>query len=186
MSKGAGLVAPDSDDPLDWVRFHWERQRSEPGEPFLAMASVMRASQLMTAAIDRILKPLDLSRSSYMFLMTLVLSDSGARKMNRLSHYLLVHPTTVTLIADQLQGRGLVEREAHPTDRRALLCRITAPGRRLAERATKLLAKEDFGFAGLPPGAADEVIAVLTVARRAAGDGRPRAVPSLSNQERSG
>jgi DNA-binding MarR family transcriptional regulator len=167
-----------ADDLIDRARCSWERRRHDPPEPFLAMASVMRANQLMTATIDRVLKPLDLNRSSYMFLMTLLFSDAGALKMNRISQYLLVHPTTVTLIADQLQRRELVEREAHPRDRRALLCRITPAGKRLAERATKLLSVEDFGFPGLKVATAEELIGVLRVARQAAGDS------SLANPNR--
>jgi len=43
--------------------------------------------------------------------------------------------STMTGLADRLEADGLVRRHPHPTDRRLLLLRATAKGRRLRERA---------------------------------------------------
>ena len=49
-----------------------------------------------------------------------------------------VDPPNCTAVVDDLEQRGLVERRAHPTDRRSKLVHITAAGARLARRAQRL------------------------------------------------
>lgn len=159
---------PVGDDPLDWARYHWETKSDEPVDAFLAMSAVLRASSLIVALVDRVLKPYDLTRTSYLFLMSLHLS--GAWKLSRISQYLLVHPTTVTMLADRLEARELVVREAHPRDRRATLCRLTADGEALAEQATKELAAENFGIPSSDPAMARQVFELMQQINAAAGD----------------
>ena len=51
-------------------------------------------------------------------------------KMNELSRLLMVTGGNVTAIVDQLEGEGLVERLAEPSDRRAFRIRLTRAGER--------------------------------------------------------
>jgi DNA-binding MarR family transcriptional regulator len=54
--------------------------------------------------------------------------------MSALAERLGIDASYVTTIADQLEERGLIERQAHPTDRRIKSLELTAEGRRLRER----------------------------------------------------
>ena len=54
--------------------------------------------------------------------------------MSELSQRLMVTGGSVTGITDQLEGEGLVQRTAHPTDRRAYSVRLTPAGRRQFKR----------------------------------------------------
>jgi DNA-binding MarR family transcriptional regulator len=53
--------------------------------------------------------------------------------MSALADRLGIDASYVTTIADQLEERGLIERRAHPTDRRIKSLALTAEGRRLRE-----------------------------------------------------
>ena len=84
-----------------------------------------------------------------------------------------VDPPYVTLIVDDLEQRGLVQRTPHPDDRRAKLVALTAAGRAAAARADAIL---DEPPAALYDVAADDLAALLRVLERLARspDGRPR------------
>lgn len=66
-----------------------------------------------------------------------------------LADVLNADPPYVTLIIDDLEDRGLVTREPHPSDRRAKLVTLSAKGRKLAEKADQILAT--------PPAAMDRL-----------------------------
>ena len=59
--------------------------------------------------------------------------------LKALSARLNADPPYVTLMIDNLEDLGLVERKPHPSDRRAKLVELTAPGRAAAQRAEQLL-----------------------------------------------
>ena len=73
----------------------------------------------------------------------------------------MVHPTSVTNVVDRLESHGLVERRAHPTDRRVTLVAITRSGRGLLKGATDAVNGSGFGLAALPDGALEEVVAAV-------------------------
>jgi DNA-binding MarR family transcriptional regulator len=83
---------------------------------------------------------------------------------------LQVHPTSVTSIVRRLETAGLVDRQPHPDDGRAVLAVITARGRSLVERATKDLVAADFGLEALDEAALRELSEILRPVRAAAGD----------------
>jgi DNA-binding MarR family transcriptional regulator len=56
-----------------------------------------------------------------------------------LAERLAADPPYVTLMVDDLEERGLVQRLPHPEDRRAKLVQLTAAGRAAAERADAIL-----------------------------------------------
>ncbi len=55
-------------------------------------------------------------------------------RMNTLSRHLMVTGGNVTGLTDELEKEGLVQRQAMPGDRRAILLRLTAAGRAAFER----------------------------------------------------
>ena len=107
--------------------------------------SVIHAQQLITTAIDRVLKPFELTFARYEVLMLLSFSKRGALPMTKIGERLLVHPTGITKLVDKLEARDLVRREPNPADRRGVLVRVTPAGRRLGRRASKVLADVRFG-----------------------------------------
>lgn len=90
--------------------------------------------------------------------------------MGKISDRLQVHRASVTNVIDRLVQHGYVERVGHERDRRAILARITPPGKRVARQATKRLNEAQFGTAPLGHPACDELLALLEPLRRAAGD----------------
>ena len=105
------------------------------------MGSLLRLHQLMTAEIDRTLKEFDLTRSGYLALSTIQLSENGTRLLSRIATHMIVHPTTVTLLMGKLESQGLVQRVPHPTDRRATQATITPKGTALDRVAGAIQAR---------------------------------------------
>jgi len=76
-----------------------------------------------------------------------------------------VDPPYVTVMLDDLERRGLIERTPHPTDRRAKVVRPTAAGRRTAQKADRLLETPPAALRALPAddlAALARIVAVLT------------------------
>jgi DNA-binding MarR family transcriptional regulator len=79
-----------------------------------------------------------------------VLSRHGPVRLGTLSEHLRIAPRSATEVADGWEMRGLVERRADPTDRRATLIALTPRGEEVttAIRAARGAEAEEF-FAGL-------------------------------------
>jgi DNA-binding MarR family transcriptional regulator len=162
----------DEFDPLDWVLEHWWAQDRPAPEHFVAASALFRTYQVVTARFEEALKRLDLTRTAYLLLVTLVLSKDATRPLGYLSRHLMVHPTTITLVVDQLEQQRLVTRLAHPTDRRTTLVRLSEAGRQVADEATEALAEARFGL-GVDKDTAIELVEVLRRVRRQLGDIAP-------------
>lgn len=157
-------------DPVAWVRERWAETGLADPERFTAAVSLMRVHQAVLAAWEDALRPFDLTRTQYIALATLALSPDGARRLSYLSRYLMVHQTTITLMVDALAKRGLVTREAHPTDRRTTLAVLTKDGRALVRRATKGAAAAGFGLGAADDATVAALIEQLRAVRGAVGD----------------
>ena len=72
------MATPNFDDPIDWVEHYWRKQSLGDPRKFLAMGSLLRLHQLMTSEIDRGLKEFDLTRSGYLALSTIQLSENAS------------------------------------------------------------------------------------------------------------
>lgn len=166
----SGATQLDSTDPIDWVGHWWAVQKMGDTERFQAMGSILRLHQLMTSFMSATLKPFDLAPNSYLLLLTIQLSETGARLLSHLASRIMVHPTTVTLLVDRLEDQGLLAREPHPTDRRATLARITPAGRALTKEASRALADMDFGLPILTTAECKQLVDMLKPVRAALGD----------------
>ena len=64
-----------------------------------------------------------------------VIAEAGEEgiRLTDISNRLVVSCAHVTALVDRLEALGLVAREPHPTDRRALLAKLTPRGRQVAE-----------------------------------------------------
>ncbi|MDG4859694.1 MarR family transcriptional regulator [Streptomyces sp. T-3] len=61
--------------------------------------------------------------------------------MRELAERMSCEPSNATFVIDKLEKQDLVERRAHPTDRRARHLVLTAKGAALRERLLELLAQ---------------------------------------------
>jgi len=155
------VTEDDADgDAVEWVRRHWAAEGLPDADRFATVLAVL----------DRTLRPFEINRSMYLVLATLFLSPDGARKLSYLSRYHMVHQTTITLIVDQLEKRGLARRRPHPTDRRVSLAALTPAGRALTRDATAALAERSFGLPGVGVRSLGQLRAAMGEVRAAIGD----------------
>ena len=165
-----GIHVSIEQDPVEFVRQHWA-DTAQPGvEHFTAMGAMMRTHQLMVAELDRVLKPYGVSRTAFLLMATLLMSREHTRPLGQLSKHLMVHPTTITLVIDQLDGKGLVSRTPHSTDRRTVLATLTDQGRVLVTKASDDLASAQFGLTGVTDTLAKRLTSVLGQIRGRMGD----------------
>jgi DNA-binding MarR family transcriptional regulator len=68
-----------------------------------------------------------------------------------------------TLVVDELERQGLVERRPHPTDRRIKLVATTARGTAAARRANEILGRLPAGLATLAGPELEELARILEV-----------------------
>lgn len=167
MASSAPLpMDPIAEAKRQWIAHGWDGA----ADAMAAFSSVMRAHQLMYSRVDSALKHLGLSYARLELLRLLSFTRDGALPMASASARLQVHPTSVTSVVDRLERDGLVRREAHPTDGRATLVRITDAGRELADEATSVLNAEVFASPGIPAEDLRTMTAILARFRRDSGD----------------
>ncbi|MBT2228974.1 MarR family winged helix-turn-helix transcriptional regulator [Nonomuraea sp. NEAU-A123] len=75
---------------------------------------------------------------------------TGPMTLRELSDRMSCEPSNATFIADKLEQRGLIERHAHPQDRRAKQLVLTPEGQALREQLLNLLTS-DSPLANLSP-----------------------------------
>lgn len=162
---------PSGRDPIAEARRQWESHGwADAAAGMTAVTSIMRAHQLLLARVDDTLKPFALTFARYELLTLLSFSREGRMPLSSAASRLQVHPTSVTNTVDRLEAVGLVTREPHPGDRRATLVTLTPAGRELAARATEALNGEVFARPGLDAGDTEQLIAIISRLRFAAGD----------------
>lgn len=154
-----GARSPSIDaDPIGFLLENWEVKGQPQAEYYAAAVSVFRIHQQISSIFERALKPSRINRTAYHLMTTLYMSENMTRTLGQLSKNILMHPTTVTLIIDQLEKRDLVERTSHPTDRRATLAQLTPTGAQLVMECSAALSDVNFGL----PGVDKDTVAGLT------------------------
>ena len=158
-------------DPIADARGQWERRGwTEEAAPMAAVTSIMRVQQILLARTQAALKPFGLTFARYELLALLSFSREGRQLMSRVGALLQVHPTSVTNAVDRLEAAGLVERQPHETDRRALVLALTPEGRRVAAEATAALNAEVFARTGFTEDDVTRLNEILARFRAQAGD----------------
>ena len=113
-------------------------------------AMLVRLGRLLLAVEQPILEDHDISMWGYAVLTAL--RDEPMRTQAALARSIGADKTRIIAILDELQQRGLIEREADPADRRVRLLRLTAGGRTLQQAAqTAIRAAEATLLDRLPP-----------------------------------
>ena len=122
-----------------------QRGRDAAGEESLTDAFWAVAKQLRETSQET-LAPWDITPAQLRALR--VLSRHGPLRLSRLSDQLHIAPRSATEVADALESRALIARQADPSDRRATLVQLTEHGRDVlaAVRAARgIEAQRQFG-----------------------------------------
>lgn len=101
------------------------------------LATRFRAS--VVSAVDAELAPLDLRVREYSVLA--LAADSDGVTQRSLSILLRLDPSRVVALIDALERQGLLERTAHPTDRRTNVVRATEDGRARRDQGREAAAR---------------------------------------------
>jgi DNA-binding MarR family transcriptional regulator len=86
--------------------------------------------------------------------------------MGELAVLLGVDPPNLTTLVDDLEVAGLVERQAHPTDRRAKLVVATTAGAAVARQAEQILERPPAALSEMPVDDLVTLARILSAARR--------------------
>jgi DNA-binding MarR family transcriptional regulator len=170
MMRAVSNPRPLDFDAIAEARRNWEARGWAAPAAMTATTSIMRAHQIVLARVDEALRPFDLTFARYEALVLLAFSRQGALPLGKMGDRLMLHPTSVTNIVDRLERQGLVQRAAHPTDRRTTLAEITDDGRRVVDKATEAVSATGFGMAALGEADLDQITALLRTVRIDAGD----------------
>lgn len=171
--RGPLPVDPIAEAKRQWTAHGWD----DAASGMSAVTSVMRTQQIMLARVERALKPFGLSFARFEMLRLLAFTREGRMPMASAIARLQVHPTSVTNTVDRLVRDGLLRREPHPSDGRAVLVSLTPEGKELVERATVAL-NAVFAEPGLPDDDTIQLVRILARFRKDAGDfAPPRPVP---------
>ncbi|TDD89322.1 MarR family transcriptional regulator [Actinomadura darangshiensis] len=98
------------------------------------------------------------------FLVLAMLSTSETLSQQEMAGYLLLDPTLMVGLVDDLEARGLCERTRDPRDRRRYSVRITEDGRVMHRRARALA--DDVGADVFGPLSDDELRTLVTAMGR--------------------
>jgi DNA-binding MarR family transcriptional regulator len=85
--------------------------------------------------------------------------------MGELAAKLGIDPPYATLVVDELERQGLVERRPHPKDRRAKLVATTARGAAIAHEAEEILNRPPVGLTSLSASELESLATILEHAR---------------------
>jgi DNA-binding MarR family transcriptional regulator len=85
----------------------------------------------------------------------------GPKPMGELADALGIDAPYLTLVVDDLERQGLVERRPHPTDRRVKLVAATRRGKDAARRAEAILGTPPEGLAALDRQDLNELVRIL-------------------------
>src|SRR5512144_1777169 len=99
-----------------------------PGPGVQAASLLVRLAREVRTVLDQRFAPLGLTSQQAGLLVHVFTGQSSPR---RLADLLGTDTAGVTRLVDRLQAKGLIERGADPTDRRAVAVHLTAAGREL-------------------------------------------------------
>ena len=134
-----------------------------PGTIDLFRSVGFLSSQLGTAnarQFRQILAPTGLEPRQFAVLRHVAAAEGQSQ--NALADSLLIPPSRMVALLDELEGRGLVERRPNPKDRRARALYLTRTGRKLLKEAVDVaLAHEAKVSSVLGPGEREQLIGML-------------------------
>jgi MarR family 2-MHQ and catechol resistance regulon transcriptional repressor len=92
-----------------------------------------KASRALQAFAEKSISKLELGASDFAVLEAVL--HKGPLPVNEIGKKVMLTSGSITVAVDRLEAKGLVERRAHSTDRRAKIVHLTKEGRKLITRA---------------------------------------------------
>jgi MarR family transcriptional regulator, 2-MHQ and catechol-resistance regulon repressor len=92
-----------------------------------------KAARAVESYAENSVSQLEMCGSDFAVLEALL--HKGPLPVNEIGKKVLLTSGSITVAVDRLEKKGLVERRAHGTDRRARVVHLTKPGRKLITRA---------------------------------------------------
>ena len=92
-----------------------------------------KAARAVEAYAENSISQLEMCGSDFAVLEALL--HKGPLPVNEIGKKVLLTSGSITVAVDRLEGKGLVERRAHGTDRRAKIVHLTREGRKMITRA---------------------------------------------------
>ncbi|MER7246952.1 MarR family transcriptional regulator [Kribbella sp. NPDC000426] len=102
------------------------------------VAAVLTASRVLVGISARSLAGVEESVTLTQFRMLVVLEGHGPSRLNRLAERLEVTASTALRMVDRLIAAGLVDRRENEQDRREVVIDLTAAGRSLVRKVTRV------------------------------------------------
>ena len=146
------------------------QERTHPDARPLAIQSVIWLFRASSAALNDQadeLRALDLSPSAFNVLQALVNTPEQELEPCQLAERLLISRPSITGLLDTLETKGLVNRRAHPADRRRVLVALTSNARELlADHYSEHYARQNALLDQLTD---DELATLVTLLRKVRG-----------------
>lgn len=156
-------------DPIERGAERWaDHYREVPR--MRAITSLMRVHQLVLTELDELLKPFGLTFARYEVLVLLSFSRTGSLPLGKIGERLQVHATSVTPLVQRLAAAGLIDRNRHPDDGRAVLASLTEKGKKVLAEATQAVLDAKFALGAITEDQCDDLSGILRSVRSAAGD----------------
>jgi MarR family 2-MHQ and catechol resistance regulon transcriptional repressor len=92
-----------------------------------------KASRALQSYAEKSISKLELGASDFAVLEAVL--HKGPLPVNEIGKKVMLTSGSITVAVDRLEAKGLVERRAHSTDRRAKIVHLTKEGRKLITRA---------------------------------------------------
>jgi DNA-binding MarR family transcriptional regulator len=90
--------------------------------------------------------------------------------MGELAAMLLIDAPNATLVVDELERQGLVERHPHPTDRRVKVVTTTSRGTAMASKANEIMSRPPAALSALSGPELETLARILDTARHPSTD----------------
>jgi DNA-binding MarR family transcriptional regulator len=148
-----------------WLRNGWDGT----ADGMTAVTSLLRVNQLIGQRADAILADLELTFARYEVLVVLYFNEDAV-PLSYVARALQLHQASITSLVDKLEKQQLIERKAHPTDRRSTLAQITRAGKTRTRTAINRLNTELYNALGLDADETRTLVTVLAKMRRSWGD----------------
>jgi DNA-binding MarR family transcriptional regulator len=132
----------------------------------VGVAAILRAVRLITARVEAVLAPFDMTMARFEILGRCFASPDGRVRFADLKASTLLHAATMGHTINRLESAGLIRRRPDDLDRRAQVAEITPAGRTVAEQAIAAMASVGFGLTELDGASIRELCVLLSELER--------------------
>jgi DNA-binding MarR family transcriptional regulator len=113
--------------------------KNESLSPFIGRVTLMPLVNALWESVDRVLEPLDITARQGALLVSLQVGEAATT--GELARVYGVEMSSVTRMLERMERKGLVRRTRSGDDRRKVMVRVTAAGKRKVKEALPLAAK---------------------------------------------